>query len=122
VHAQLAAEPERVTETVRAAALDVDAGSVWVERVTVHTEALRSVPHDWPRQAGPLGDLAREIAALKADPAALEAFIGGLSGLTELTRKVRPLASSAEPSLRAVESVLDDAHELLVARLTELGG
>jgi len=122
VHAQLAAEPERVTETVRAAALNVDGGSVWVERVTVDTEALRTVPHDWPRQAGPLGELAREIAALKADPTALEAFVGGLSGLAELTRKVRPLVSSAEPSLRPVESVLDDAHELLVARLTELGG
>jgi exonuclease SbcD len=122
VHAHLAAEPERVTETARAAALDVDGGSVWVERVTVRTELLRALPRDWPRQAGPLADLAREIAALKADPAALEAFIGGLSGLTELTRKVRPLASSAEPSLRSMESVLDDAHELLVARLTELGG
>ena len=122
VHGQLAAEPERMTETVRAAALDVDGGSVWVERVTVRTEPLRALPREWPRKSGPLAELAREIAALKADPAALEAFIGGLSGLTELTRKVRPLATSGEPSLRTTESVLDDAHELLVARLTELGG
>jgi DNA repair exonuclease SbcCD nuclease subunit len=122
VHALLCADPERVTETVRAAALDVDGGSVWVERVVVRTLAPRERTPDAANSAGPLADLSRELAELKADPVALEAFVAGLSGLGELSRKVRPLGGvGADASLRPAASVLDDAQELLFARLAELG-
>jgi DNA repair exonuclease SbcCD nuclease subunit len=122
VHAALKADPERVTGTVRAAALDVDAGSAWVERVVVRTRPHGDRLLEWSRELGPLSELAREIAALGASPSTLEAFFAELPGLAELTRKVRPLsAAGAELALTAPLALLDEAKELLVARLSELG-
>jgi hypothetical protein len=122
VHALLKADPERVTETVRAAALDVDGGSAWVERVVVRTRPHGDRLLAWSREMGPLAELAREIAALGASPATLEAFLGELPGLAELSRKVRPLsATGAELALGSAASLLEEAKELLVARLSELG-
>ena len=122
VHALLKADPERVTETVRAAALDVDGGSAWVERVVVRTRAHGDRLLAWSRDMGPLAELAREIAALGSSPATLDAFLGELPGLAELSRKVRPLsAAGAELGLGSQASLLEEAKELLVARLSELG-
>ncbi|HEV8551584.1 MAG TPA: DNA repair exonuclease, partial [Polyangiaceae bacterium] len=119
-HAALRAEPQRVTETVRAAALDVDGGSVWVERAVVSTHPLHSGSFEREDEKGPLADLGREIARLKADPAELAAFLAELPGLGELWRKARPLAGAAEASTRAPAALLEDAHELLLGRLAEL--
>lgn len=118
LHATLKADPERVTQTVRAAALDVDAGPVWIERAVVRTRAERFDFDDGVGAAGPLGELAREISALKADPAALAAFVAELPALAELFRKYRPASgadAAAEPG-----ALLEDARELLLARLSEL--
>ncbi len=121
VHAALKADPERATETVRAAALDVDGGSVWVERVAVITRPLREPSLEWARETGPLADLSRELAHLKDNPLELEAFLAELPSLAELSRKIRPLAGSgADVTLRPSAAVLDDALELLVARFSEL--
>jgi exonuclease SbcD len=122
VHAALKADPERVTETVRAAALDVDGGSAWVERVVVRTRPHGDRLLEWSRELGPLSELAREIATLGASPSTLEAFFADLPGLAELSRKVRPLsAAGTELALSAPSTILDEAKELLVARLSELG-
>ncbi len=118
LHAALRADPERVTQTVRAAALDVDAGPVWIERAVVATRAERLDFGDGVSAAGPLGELAREITALKADPSTLATFLAELPALAELFRKYRPAAGSepvAEPG-----ALLEDARELLLARLAEL--
>jgi DNA repair exonuclease SbcCD nuclease subunit len=117
-HAALKADPERVTQTVRAAALDVDAGPVWIERAVVNTHPLRGDFVDGLGGAGPLAELARELAALRADPEALAAFVGELPVLTELARKLRP-ASGEEP-LGAPGALLEEAQALLLARLAEL--
>jgi DNA repair exonuclease SbcCD nuclease subunit len=119
-HALLKADPERVTQTVRAAALDVDAGPVWIERAVVGTHALIGDFGGGFGAAGPLAELARELAALEADPAAFAAFVAELPGLGELARKIRP-AGGAEP-LGSPAALLDDARELLLARLAELDG
>jgi hypothetical protein len=114
----LKADPERLTQTVRAAALDVDAGPVWIERAVVSTHPLRSELADGLVGAGPLADLGREIAALRSDPAALAAFVAELPALADLARKMRPasgVAPLAEPA-----TLLEDAQELLLARLAEL--
>jgi DNA repair exonuclease SbcCD nuclease subunit len=117
-HAALKADPERLTQTVRAAALDVDAGPVWIERAVVSTHPLRSELLDGLAGAGPLADLGRELAALRSDPAALATFIAELPALGELARKIRP-ANGVEP-LAEPGALLDDAQELLLARLAEL--
>jgi DNA repair exonuclease SbcCD nuclease subunit len=118
-HAALRADPERTLETVRAAALDVDGGSVWIERVVSNTRPAREREREWARDAGPLGDLARELATLEADPAELDAFLAELPELAELARKVRPIPG-AEAAVRAPSALLADARELLLARLSEL--
>lgn len=119
-HPLLKADPERLLSTVRAAALDVDA-PVWIERAVVSTRSLlgelaASVP-----VTGPLGELGREIESLRAAPAELAAFVAELPGLAELLRKLRP-AGGADGAAPVPEAVLDDARELLLARLSELGG
>jgi exonuclease SbcD len=120
-HAALKADPERVTQTVRAAALDVDVGSVWIERAQAFTRPEQAASGDLGSRTGPLSELAREIEALRADPAALAAFVAELPGLAELTRKVR-LTGGDESASLTHSAVLEDAKELLVARLSELGG
>jgi len=118
-HSALKADPERLIQALRAAALDVDQGSVWIERVVADTRPLGA---DWASLAsatGPLADLAREIDELARDPALLAGFIAGLPGLAEVTRKVRsavPDASEADDQAQ----LLSDAKELLLARLSEL--
>lgn len=118
-HALLKADPERAASTVRAAALDVDA-PVWIERAVVSTRPLVGELADVP-VTGPLGELGREIAALRAEPAELAAFVAELPGLGELLRKLRP-AAGGEGTLANPEGVLEDARELLLARLSELTG
>lgn len=118
-HALLKADPERALSTVRAAALDVDA-PVWIERAVVNTRPLLGELAQAVPVTGPLGELGREIAALRADPAALATFVAELPGLAELLRKLRP--AGGEGAAQVPEAVLDDARELLLARLSELGG
>jgi DNA repair exonuclease SbcCD nuclease subunit len=118
LHAALKADPERVAQTVRAAALDVDAGPVWVERAVVGTRAERLDFGDGISAAGPLGELARELSVLRAEPAALAAFVAELPALSELFRKYRP-APGAETAIEP-GTLLEDARELLLARLAEL--
>jgi DNA repair exonuclease SbcCD nuclease subunit len=118
-HALLKADPERALSTVRAAALDVDA-PVWIERAVVNTRPLLGELAQAVPVTGPLGELGRELAALRADPAALATFVAELPGLAELLRKLRP--AGGEGAAQVPEAVLDDARELLLARLSELGG
>ncbi len=87
-HAALRADPERLLGLVRAAALEVDAGSVWIERVTLATHAPLAEFGLGGRETGPLAELGREIAALESDPALLEAFV------TELARLCRAFAKA----------------------------
>jgi len=117
-NALLKADPERALSTVRYAALALDA-PVWIERAVVNTRPLVGELAAVTPITGPLGELGREIEALRADPAELAAFVAELPGLGELLRKLRP--AGAEETLSAPEMVLDDARDLLLARLSELG-
>ncbi|HEY3500804.1 MAG TPA: DNA repair exonuclease [Polyangiaceae bacterium] len=117
-HAALRAEPERATAFVRAAALDVESGAVWIEKVELATRPPGEDLLDLLGGAGPLGYLLKEVEGLRADPQGLAAFAGELSGMPELTRKVRAGAESggalADPAL-----LLDEALALVLSRLAE---
>jgi len=65
-HGALKAEPERVLQTVRAAAMDAaaDAGPVWIERTVVGTRPLHGDFASLGPGLGPLADLGREIDEL----------------------------------------------------------
>jgi DNA repair protein SbcD/Mre11 len=122
-HAAIHRDSEAARALVQNAALDAAGGTVWVERVVLETRAPRG-PSGAPRTPlGPLLELERELAALRADPDALAAFVGSVPGLTEVLRKVRPSAEEeAFGPLFDSARLLTEAEALLEARLTEAEG
>jgi DNA repair protein SbcD/Mre11 len=122
-HAAMHRDSEAARALVQNAALDAAGGTVWVERVVLETRPPRA-PGGEPRlPLGPLLELERELAGLRADPEALAAFIGNVPGLTEVLRKVRPSAEEeAFGPLLDSARLLSEAEALLQARLTEAGG
>jgi DNA repair exonuclease SbcCD nuclease subunit len=120
-HAALRADPERATAFVRAAALDVESGAVWIEKVELATRPPGEGALELLSGTGPLGYLLKEVEALRADPAGLAAFAAELPGLAELSRKVRP-ASELEAPVLEPERLLEEALALVVARLAESEG
>ncbi len=122
-HAALHRDPELAATIAREVAIDLTAGSVWVERVLVETRAPSTQLVELASRVGPLGELAREIRALEADPESLAAFFGEIPGLSDVLRKLRPASDESggtgegalEPS-----ALLHDAEALLVSRLSEL--
>jgi DNA repair exonuclease SbcCD nuclease subunit len=121
VNGPLRADPERTTAFVRAAALDVETGAVWIEKVELATRPPGNGALELLAGAGPLGYLRKEVEALRADPAGRAAFVAELPGLAELGRKVRP-ASDTDAALLDPELLLDEALALVVARLSESEG
>jgi hypothetical protein len=119
-HAPLRADPERATAFVRAAALDVDGGAVWIERVELATRPPGQEPIDLWGGSGPLGYLLKEVEGLRGDPEGLAAFVAELPGMPELARKIRPL-SETDPAQFDPAELLDEALSLVVARLGEQG-
>jgi DNA repair exonuclease SbcCD nuclease subunit len=115
VHTALARSPERVAALARAAAIEVDA-PIWVERVVVRTAPRTDLSS--LAASGPVGGLIREIAELRADPDALQAFARDVPGLAELERK---LAAALDEPTPLVE-LLSEAEALLLSRLAESPG
>lgn len=123
VHGALHRDPEEVQALVRNAVLDAAGGAVWVERLVLETRTPRAAGDQLGLPLGPLGELTRELAALRADPEALAAFLASVPGLAEVQRKVRLSAEEeAFGPLQDSERLLADAEALLMARLTELAG
>jgi exonuclease SbcD len=121
-HAALHRDPEAAQALVRNAALDAAGGTVWVERVVLETRSPRTSALE-AALLGPLAELERELAALRADPEALDAFLAEVPGLTEVLRKVRPSAEEeAFGPLTDSARLLAEAEALLQARLAEAVG
>jgi exonuclease SbcD len=123
-HAALHRDPEASRALVQNAVLDAAGGTVWVERVVLETQAPRARLVEPGLPSGPLAELERELAGLRADPEALQAFLAGVPGLNEVLRKVRPsVEEEAFGPLLDATRLLSEAEALLEARLTEeLGG
>jgi hypothetical protein len=117
-HVQLARAPEYWLEQMRACALDVSEGAVWVERVELRTRGLLDAA-ELASSDDALGQLARSLHALGQDPTAAPGLDGALS---ELRRKLPREALEGEDALRlddeaALAALLADARELIMARL-----
>jgi DNA repair protein SbcD/Mre11 len=117
-HAQLMRSPERWTEQLRACALDVAEGAVWLEKVVLQTrEPVRCAANRTGEDA--LGRLIASLRDLHGDPAAL-AELG--RSFTDLKHKLPALAAEGEDGLRLddpsfIAEALAEVGELLVARL-----
>lgn len=116
-HAALQSDRERALNSVRAAALDVPGGSIWVERVELRTRPPGESLGGATSERGPLADLLREVDLLRGDPEALAAFLSQMPGLSELTRKLRLPAQPVEGDDLVPATLLEDSLELLLARL-----
>jgi DNA repair exonuclease SbcCD nuclease subunit len=117
-HVQLMSAPERWTEHLRACALDVGEGAVWLERALFETSSGQSTSHDDGR-ADVLAELAAGLRMLLQDPNAVRELSGSLE---DLKHKLPPAASEGERGVRlddpaSLAPLLEEAGELLLARL-----
>ncbi|WP_085316191.1 metallophosphoesterase family protein [Derxia lacustris] len=111
--------PGTLAAAVRAAAQDVDAGEVWIERIAV---ALRA-PFDRAAEAArddAVGELVRSVDALGADPEALAALV---APLLDALRKQLPDGLLTDAERAALhdpgdwQALLHEAEDTVLARL-----
>ena len=119
-HEQLAADPVAWTNHIRATALDVADGSVWVEKVKFQTSAARDFD-DVALADGPIGELLRYVDELRNNESELLELSGELADLRrklpdELTRGEDALALDDPHRLR---DWLEEVQPLLLTRLVE---
>lgn len=117
-HRALTAEPYRWTNEIRAAAQDVSAGDVWIEKVTMHTQPPRNTERS-PSSDGPMGELLGWIAELRTDPSQLAGLAGELADLLD---KLPPELKEGAGALRLeqpaqIHEILDQVEQLLVHQL-----
>jgi DNA repair exonuclease SbcCD nuclease subunit len=117
-HDALLADSTRWTNQFRAKALDVAGGSVWIEKVRLRTAPARD-PASAPPDEGPIGELVKYIAELRADDEELLAFA---SVLDDLRRKLPEDLQRGDDGVRLddaawLREALAEVEPLLVGRL-----
>jgi DNA repair protein SbcD/Mre11 len=117
-HDRLIAESTHWTNEIRACAIDVSGGSVWVEKVSFDTKPSRPLSADQLGD-GPLGELINTIDSIRADEEKLRELI---SELSELKRKLPEdlLHGQDAVGLGSPEQLkhwLDEVLPLLTSRL-----
>ncbi len=118
VHSALRREPERFASQIRVEAGDL--GRVFIEKVRVATRD-RVDPARLRERSDAVGQLARSLVALRAEPSALVELAPELS---ELAKKLRPLGDALGVPLpddpRVLADALDDVEALILPRLLAL--
>ena len=117
-HGELAANPDRWLNEIRAAATDLSAGDLWIEQIALRTQTTVD-PAALRHHDDALGGLLRAIQALEADDRTVAALADELH---ELQRKL-PAELQARPDAvpidapAAIRALLPEVQELLLARL-----
>jgi exonuclease SbcD len=120
-HAELAAAPEAWAAQVRARALDVAVGEVWVEKILWQTSAPSARPPDPPE--GPVRELLAYCEELRNSEQLLAALADELSALgrklpAELRDETKPGADPLRVESPAyLRQAVDEVEPLLLARL-----
>ncbi len=122
-HRQLAADPIRWTGEIRARAIDVSSGSVWVEKVKFQTTEPRTLDRA-ALTDGPIGEILEYIGELREDDERLVQLAGELESLfrklpDELRRGADALAWDNADLLR---EVLREVEPMLLGRLLSQEG
>lgn len=121
VHQQLTADPRRWINELRATALDVAGGSIWVEKVRLRTMPVRE--DGTMTSEGPMFELLRSLEELRDDP---ELRLKLADELGDLRRKLPDELLRGDDSIglddpAALRELLDEVQPLLVSRLQEGG-
>ncbi len=116
-HAALAARPSDWTAEIRAAAIDVSQGSIWVEKVRFETAPP---PRARRFAEGPVEELLAYLAQLHEDPQQLEPLVSELESLhSKLPSEV--LSGPEAPALKDpdwLREIVRQVEPLLMERLT----
>ncbi len=117
-HKELISDPERWINQIRAEAIDISNGEVWVEKVFLNT----SHPVDINMLIGsknPIGELLRLIKKIESDPLQLAELSNGLSNLRN--KLPRELFQGDEKidleSADGIRKILKESRKLLLSRL-----
>jgi DNA repair exonuclease SbcCD nuclease subunit len=119
-HEHLVAEPLYWTNQLRAAALDVAGGSVWIEKVKLRTTRLRATSEAMLAD-GPIGELLKHCAELRDDEGQLLELA---KELDDLRRKLPDESRRGDEALALddpgwLRDMLEQVQPLLVGRLLE---
>jgi len=121
-HQRLQSDPLALANDIRAAALDVGGGSVWVEKVKLHTSPAR-VLDEKSLAEGPIGELLSLIRELKVND---EPLVALGQEFEELERKLPDDVRHGPEAIRLndlsqLRASLDEVQSLLLARLQPQG-
>jgi hypothetical protein len=124
VHAEITARPETVRAQIQALALDETNGQVWVEKVSLKTQAEIDVA-SLNRRDDPIGELVRLIHGIKAG--STEDLTSLAVELVDLRRKLPVALTEGDEAIRLedpefLRQVLDEVERSLIPRLLGLAG
>ena len=119
-HEHLIAEPLHWANQMRAAALDVAGGSVWIEKVKLRTTGLRATSEAMVAD-GPIGELLQYCSELRDDK---QQLLELAQELDDLRRKLPDELRSGVEALTLddpswLRGMLEEVQPLLVGRLLE---
>jgi DNA repair protein SbcD/Mre11 len=123
-HREIAARPEQWVNDIRATALDLSSGRVWIEKVRTATTLPANLDQALLAD-GPVGELARLIDELRSDPEAVNRLLA--DDLRELRRKLPPELTEGPEAIDleradATQELLDQVRQLLVGQLVSQEG
>jgi DNA repair exonuclease SbcCD nuclease subunit len=124
VHAEITARPETVRAQIQALALDETNGQVWVEKVSLKTQAEIDLA-SLNRRDDPIGELVRLIHGIKAG--STEDLTNLATELSDLRRKLPVALTEGDEAIRLedpefLRQVLNEVERSLIPRLLGLAG
>lgn len=123
-HADLMRDPEKWVNEIRSSATDLAGERIWIEQVKLHTSASPLSLTERLAQNDAVADLLRMIQATEPVPEISEPLIKEVAPLrSKLPQElVGEMDALNLQSPERATNVLQDAKEILISRLTSIGG
>jgi DNA repair exonuclease SbcCD nuclease subunit len=121
-HADLHENPERFSQEIRVAAMEIGGEGVWVEKIRLDTRTPIDLEALCERDDA-IGQLVRSLHAMRDDKDELAVLIDDLA---DLRHKLPPELRDAEDGLRLddpaeLAALLEDVEQMLIPRLLQKG-
>lgn len=123
-HRELSNNPEKWAAEIRSCATDIAGDRIWIERIGFHTRPKPVELEERLAQNDPVSELLRTLLKMEPDSELLGPIVEELAGLRsklppEMVDDVDALNLDSPES---VARILEDVKEILVSRLTSIGG